>query len=94
MELLHEALQAGGWDGRPALPVFDWMREASRDLCGGDWVEDVRVADWVRARQESGRIDNAGMPHPAAASGGGMGDAVQRLDVTYADMPAEVVLSI
>ena len=94
LELLHEALQAGGWDGRPALPVFDWMREASRDLCGGDWVEDVRVADWVRARQESGRIDNAGMPHPAAASGGGMGDAVQRLDVTYADMPAEVVLSI
>ena len=83
LELLHEALQAGGWDGRPALPVFDWMREASRDLCGGDWVEDVRVADWVRARQESGRIDNAGM-----------GDAVQRLDATYADMPAEVVLSI
>ena len=83
MELLHEALQAGGWDGRPALPVFDWMREASRDLCGSDWVEDVRVADWVRARQESGRLDNAGM-----------GDAVQRLDVTYADMPAEVVLSI
>ena len=83
LELLHEALQAGGWDGRPALPVFDWMREASRDLCGGDWVEDVRVADWVRARQESGRIDNAGM-----------GDAVQRLDATNADMPAEVVLSI
>ena len=92
-DALCEALRQGGWDGRPARLVRDLMRKASMDLYGNDRVEDVQVADWVRDRQSSGRLDSAVMPCSAAVNGGGAGGAVKRLNSTSAE-PAGVELSI
>ena len=92
-ELLHEALRKGGWDGPPARPILGWMCKASLNLLGSDRVEHLRVADLVRARQVSGRLDNDGTLRADAACGDGRGDAVQRLNSMPADM-ADVELSI